>query len=109
MLAFSVGAVMIQHRWGRLTGERAVIADIAPQPAGAGFAEAGFQHRHRGVVGMYPFGRHDVRADGIDQRTDQPSGLAHPVSESGTIELDAGAGEAGQGSARAARGMPDEG
>ena len=76
MLAFSVGTVTIQHRRRRLSGEWAVIADIAPQPASTGFAEARFQHRHRGIIGMHPIGRHHMRADGIDQRAHQARRLS---------------------------------
>jgi hypothetical protein len=60
MLALSAGTVPIQHRRRRRSGERAVVADIAPQPSGAGFAQTRFQHWHRGVIGMHPIGRHQA-------------------------------------------------
>ena len=40
---------------------------------------------------MHPIRRHDVRADGIDQRAHQPRGLAYPIREGGTIQFDAAA------------------
>jgi hypothetical protein len=76
MLALSVGTVMIQHRRRRLSGERAVIADIAPQPASAGFSQTRFQHRHRGIIGMHSVRRHHMRADGVDQRAHQARRLS---------------------------------
>ncbi len=87
----SVGAVTIQHRRRRLSGERAVIADIAAQPASAGVPRPGSSTGTVVSSACAGSARHNVRVDGIDQRTRQPSGLAHPVSESGTIELDASA------------------
>ena len=91
MLAFAIGTVAIQHRRRRLAAERPVIAHVAPQPPRLGLAAAGIQHRHRGVVGMHPFRRHDVRADRLDQRTHQPRRLSHPVGQGRAIQVDPGA------------------
>jgi hypothetical protein len=46
-LALPVGTVTIRHRRRCLSGEWPVVADIAPQPSGAGFTQTRCQHRHR--------------------------------------------------------------
>ena len=88
MLALAIGAVAIQHRRWRETGERPVITNVAPQSSGLRLAQAWGQHRHGGVVGVQPVRRHHMRRDGIDQRAQQRRRLANPVRQRRAIQID---------------------
>ena len=92
MLTFPVGAVAIQHRRRRLAAERPVIARVAPQPTCLGLAAAGIQYRHRGIVAMHPFRRHDMPANRLDQWAHQPRCLSNPVGHGRAVQFDPGAG-----------------
>ena len=91
MLAFAVGRVEEQSRRRPRAGERPLVADIGPQPAGLGLAGARRQDRHRCVVDVQGVAGEDVGGEGVDQRlqrrrraptqTGQGRGLqAHPVA-----------------------------
>lgn len=87
-LAPTVRAVVIDRRRWRLATPGPIVPDIDPEPPGLGLAAARIEHRHRGVVGMELGRAHDVAAQGLDQRLEQPCGAADPVGQGGAVELD---------------------
>ena len=63
VLHSAIGREVIEGRRGRASGERAVVAQVGPEPGGLGAALG--QKRHGRIVSMQPFGGNDM---GTDQR-----------------------------------------
>jgi hypothetical protein len=87
MRAGAVGAVEVGDGRRSPAAKGPVIAHISPEPTCLGPAEPGEEYRNRRVVAMDLLGGKDMRADGGDDRVEQPSGLTDPVAQGGTIEL----------------------
>ena len=66
MDAHSVRRIEEHGGWRRLAAERTVVADVGPNPAGAGLRLR--QYRHGGVVAMNALGGEDMRLDQLIER-----------------------------------------
>ena len=90
MIARAVSRSPEQH--GRRIGaaEGPVVADIDPSPAGVGLALR--QDRHRRIVAMKPFGRHDMLLDQAMERPQGRSAGADMVGQRRERQIDAFAG-----------------
>jgi hypothetical protein len=86
----AVAGVAEHRRRGCRPGERPVVADIGPDPAGDGAALG--QHRHRGVVAVQPRGGEHMGVDQCHQRRQAGGAGADPVGDGRDAELDALAG-----------------
>ena len=62
MFTLAIGRIEVGCRRWPLSAMGPLVADIGPQPAGLGFAEARSQHRHRRVVTMQHIRSHDLFA-----------------------------------------------
>ena len=71
---------------------RPLVAEIGPESAGTGPAEARREDRHRRVVGMQHGARQDMPGQGIEQRPQQRRRLADPVGQGRALQVDARAG-----------------
>ena len=88
----AVARVEEQRRRRRAAGERPVVADIGPEPAGDGLALG--QHRHRRVVAVQPLGGEHMRLDQLVQRRQRGGAGADLIGQRREAELDALAGVA---------------
>jgi hypothetical protein len=84
MLAAAVSRVVEQRRRRCRAGERPVVADVGPKPAGDGLALG--QDRHRGVVPMDARTGQDVRPDQRDQGRQGSRAGANPTAEGGDVQ-----------------------
>ena len=92
MLGPAVRAVAVEHGGRGRAAMRPLVAEIGPEPAGAGLAEARGEDRHRRVVGMQHGARQDMPGQRIDQRPQQRRRLADPIGQGRALQLDALAG-----------------
>jgi hypothetical protein len=93
VLALAVGRIAEQgRRWAR-TGERALVANVGPQPAGLGFARARRQYRHRGVVDVECVAGDDIGRQRVDQGLECCRRRADPAGQGRGFQADALAGE----------------
>ena len=88
-LTLAVWRVAVEHGWRCGAGMRPFVAKIDPEPALLGLAVARRKHRHGRVIGMDDAARHDVAADPVRQRLNQPGGLANPTRQRGAVEVHA--------------------
>ena len=88
-LTLAVRRVTVEHGWRRGAGMRPFVAKIDPEPAFLGLAVARRKHRHGRVIGVDDAARHDLAADPVRQRLNQPCGLANPTRQRGAVEVHA--------------------
>ena len=110
MLAFTIFTISVGG--GRMTRSRprTIVGGIAPQPPGFGASTPRIQHRQRGIVGNHfgrgwprfrrqsrwnsqTRGRQNRAQDQLIQRLQPPAGASDPVTQGGTIQVDALAGK----------------
>ncbi len=68
------------------------VAKIDPEPAFFRLAIAGGEHRHGRVIGVNDAACHNVTADPLRERFNQPGGLANPSRQRCPVEVNAVAG-----------------
>lgn len=66
-----------------------VVANISPESSCLGPAVAWSEYRYRRVVGMELACRHNMIADGCDQRRKQLTGCSNPSGQRGAVKVDA--------------------
>ncbi len=92
MLALAVRRVAVEHRRRCGAGEGTIVPHIGPQPRRACPPQAGFQHRHHGIIGMHPLAGHHMPRQGVHQGADQPRHLPHHVGQGRARQIDVRAG-----------------
>ena len=92
-LAFAVRRVEEQCHRRAAAGERPLVANVGPQPAGLGLAGAWRPHRHRRVVDMQGVGRHDLAGERGDQWLQRRRRGPDPTGQCRGLQVPALAGE----------------
>ncbi len=85
MLAAPVAGVAEQRGGRSAAAERAVLADVDPEPASVGLAPG--EDRHRRVIAVQPPGRQHVRGDPVVQRGERRRAGADLVGEHREAEI----------------------
>src|SRR6185437_4137353 len=80
-LALAIGRVPEEHRRRLRASCGAVVPDIRPQSSLLSRAATRTQHRHRSVIAMELVSREHISAHRADERLEQGTRLANPVSE----------------------------
>ena len=89
VLALAIAGEAIPGGRGRITAPWPFVAGIGPEPRGLGLAGAGREHLDRRVIGEDRLGRQDMSSDGVSKGFQQGGGLADPVGQRGSVEIDA--------------------
>ena len=93
MLALAVLAIDIGSSRMARSAPGPVVHRIAPQPSRLGLAAPRIEHRQRGVVSKHlGRGEHGTQYQFV-QRRQPPTGAANPMTQCGTVQRDALAGE----------------